>query len=55
MHLAFHKQMQRIAALLNTGEFEQAERLLNSPENFLNVSNAFANALMAVDRRAQAA
>jgi hypothetical protein len=55
MHLAFHTQMQRIAGLLNTGEFEQAERLLNSPENFLNLSNAFANALMAVDRRAQAA
>jgi hypothetical protein len=55
LHLAFHVLMQRVALLLNTGEFEQAGRLLNSPENFQNVSNAFANALMALDRRAQAA
>lgn len=54
-HLAFHVQMQRIALLLNTGEFEQAARLLSSPENFQSASNAFANALMALDRRAQAA
>jgi hypothetical protein len=55
LHLAFHVQMQRIALLLNTGQFEQAGRLLNSPETFQSASNAFANALMALDRRAQAA
>jgi hypothetical protein len=55
LHLAFHVQMQRIALLLNTGQFEQAGRLLNSPESFQSTSNAFANALMALDRRTQAA
>jgi hypothetical protein len=55
LHLAFHVQMQRIALLLNTGDFEQAGRLLNSPATFQSASNAFANALMALDRRAQAA
>jgi hypothetical protein len=55
LHLAFHVQMQRIADLINTGEFEHAGRLLNSPATFLTTSNAFANALMALDRRAQAA
>jgi hypothetical protein len=55
LHLAFHMQMQRIALLLNNGQFEAAERLLNPPATFQSASNAFANALMALDRRAQAA
>ena len=49
-HLAFHGQMLRIADLINAGEYEQAERLLNSPEHFHNPSVALANAIMALDR-----
>ena len=48
-HLAFHGQMLRIADLINAGEYEQAERLLNSPEHFHNPSIALANAIMALD------
>jgi hypothetical protein len=50
LHLAFHGQMQRIAALINGGEFEEAERALNSPEPFTKASNELANALMELDR-----
>jgi hypothetical protein len=50
LHLEFHIQMQRIADHINAGQFDQADRLLSSPESFQNVSNAFANALMALDR-----
>jgi hypothetical protein len=49
-HLAFHGQMLRIADLINAGEYEQAERLLNSPEHFHNPSVELANAIMALDR-----
>jgi hypothetical protein len=49
LHLAFHDIMQHIGGLINAGEFDQAEYLLNSPEPFQNASNAFANALMALD------
>jgi hypothetical protein len=47
-HLAFHGQMLRIADLINAGDFEQAERLLNNPEYFHNPSIALANAIMAL-------
>jgi hypothetical protein len=49
-HLAFHGQMLRIADLINSGDYVQAERLLNSPEHFQNPSIALANAIMALDR-----
>lgn len=48
-HLAFHGQMLRIADLINAGEYDQAERLLNSPEHFHNPSMELANAIMALD------
>jgi uncharacterized protein HemY len=49
-HTAFHQQMLAIANLINAGDYEQAERLLNSPEHFENPSVALANAIMALDR-----
>jgi hypothetical protein len=52
-HLAFHGLMQHLAGLINTSGFDQAECLLNSPAPFQNTSNSFANALMALDRRAR--
>ena len=49
-HTAFHGQMQGIANLINGGEYDQAERLLNAAGPFQNTSNALANAIMALDR-----
>ena len=49
-HLAFHGQMQGIANLINGGEYDQAERLLNAADPFQNASTALANAIMALDR-----
>jgi predicted acyltransferase (DUF342 family) len=42
--------MLAIANLINAGEYEQAERLLNSKEHFEKPSVALANAIMALDR-----
>jgi hypothetical protein len=52
LHLASHGHMLHIAGLFDAGEFDQAELVLNSPEPFQNASNALANAIMALDRRA---
>jgi hypothetical protein len=49
-HTAFHGQMQGIAKLINGGEYDQAERLLNAADPFQNASTALANAIMALDR-----
>jgi methyl-accepting chemotaxis protein len=49
-HEAFHRQMLRVANLINSGDFDEAECLLNSPEPFLSVSNTLANAIMALGR-----
>jgi methyl-accepting chemotaxis protein len=49
-HGDFHREMQRIAALINSSEFAQAERLLTTPGSFENASIAFANAIMALER-----
>ena len=49
-HTAFHGQMLQIANLINAGEYEEAERLLNATEPFQNASTALANAIMALDR-----
>lgn len=49
-HAAFHSQMLRIAELINAGQYDHAEHLLNAPEPFQNASIALANALMALDR-----
>ena len=51
LHAAFHGHMLRIANLLNAGDFDQAERLLNAPEPFQNASRSLANAIMALGRR----
>jgi hypothetical protein len=48
-HTAFHGQMLAIANLINGGEYEQAERLLNAADSFQNASTALANAIMALD------
>lgn len=50
LHLASHDHMRQVAALIRAGAFEQAECTLNAQEPFLSTSNAFANALMALDR-----
>jgi hypothetical protein len=50
LHAAFHQQMQAVANLINGGEYEQAERLLNAAEPFQSASTALANAIMALDR-----
>jgi hypothetical protein len=55
LHASFHDLMLRIANLLGTGDFDQAERLLNSPDPFQSVSTALANAIMALGRRARGA
>ena len=52
LHQASHGYMLHIAGLLDAGEFDQAELVLNSPEPFQNASNALANAIMALNRRA---
>lgn len=49
LHTAFHSQMQIVAGLIDIGDFEEADRLLNSPGPFQDASNALANALMALD------
>jgi hypothetical protein len=49
-HTAFHGQMQSIAKLINGGEYEKAEDLLNAAGPFQNASSALANAIMALDR-----
>jgi hypothetical protein len=49
-HKAFHGQMLAIANLIDGGEYDQAERLLNAAEPFQNASTALANAIMALDR-----
>jgi hypothetical protein len=48
LHAAFHGQMLAIANLINGGEYEEAEHLLNSPEHFERPSTALANAIMAL-------
>jgi hypothetical protein len=42
--------MLAIANLINAGDYEEAERLLNAAEPFQNASTALANAIMALDR-----
>jgi methyl-accepting chemotaxis protein len=49
-HAEFHREMQTIASLINTGDFTTAERLLNAPTGFQRASTAVANAIMALDR-----
>jgi hypothetical protein len=50
LHVAFHRQMSRIANLIQAGDFSEAERQLNAPEPFQSASNALANAIMALGR-----
>jgi hypothetical protein len=42
--------MLTITNLINAGEFEVAELLLNTSESFQTASNSLANAIMALDR-----
>jgi hypothetical protein len=50
-HIAFHSQMLKVANLLQTADFDQAERLLTQPGPFQEAANAVANAIMALDGR----
>jgi hypothetical protein len=49
-HQQFHQEMLTITNLLNAGEFEVAEILLNTSVTFQTASNSLANAIMALDR-----
>jgi len=49
-HTEFHREMQRIATLINDGAYAAAERLINSTTGFQSASNAVANAIMALER-----
>jgi hypothetical protein len=49
-HTEFHREMLKIAALINSADYAAAECLLNSPAGFQSASNAVANAIMALDR-----
>jgi len=49
-HTEFHREMQSIARLINQGAYAAAEHLLESDAGFQDASNAFANAIMALDR-----
>ncbi len=49
-HLDFHREMQRIAKLLNAGRYADAELQLCARTSFDHASTALANALMTVDR-----
>lgn len=51
LHAAFHGQMQRVANLLQTGDYPQTLQILNAPGPFQDASNSLANAIMALDRR----
>jgi methyl-accepting chemotaxis protein len=48
-HTEFHREMQAIARLINTGEFAAAERLLTSHGSFEQASLAVANAIMVLE------
>ncbi len=50
LHSDFHREMQSIARLINTGEYAAAERLLTTSAAFQNASTAVANAIMALER-----
>jgi hypothetical protein len=50
LHAAIHHQMLAIAKLINSGEYEKAEGLLNAADPFQSASTALANAFMALDR-----
>ena len=49
-HIDFHREMQRVAHLLNTGHYAEAEDLLAPGSAFEQTSFGLANALMALDR-----
>lgn len=49
-HEASHRHMLCVANLINSADFEEAGRLLNSAEPFLGTSHSLANAIMAMDR-----
>lgn len=50
LHNEFHREMQKVARLINTGDYAAAERLLNAPTGVQSVSTAVANAIMALER-----
>jgi hypothetical protein len=49
-HTAFHREMQQIVRLIQTGEFAAAERQLKAHGSFEKASIAIANAIMALER-----
>ena len=50
LHFEFHREMQKIARLINSEDYASAERLLNEPIGIQTVSVAVANAIMALER-----
>jgi hypothetical protein len=49
-HQQFHREMLAIATLINAGQFDAAETLLNHSKSFQNASNSLASAILALDR-----
>ena len=49
-HQHFHREMLKIASLINTGDFDAAEQRLNSSKSFQDASNSLATAIVALDR-----
>jgi hypothetical protein len=49
-HDHFHREMLKVAALINDGDYTAAETHLNSSQSFQGASNSLAGAIMALDR-----
>jgi methyl-accepting chemotaxis protein len=49
-HLHFHREMTRLAASINDGQFDDAMRMLASGSSFQVASQQIANAILAFDR-----
>jgi hypothetical protein len=50
LHNAFHREMQTIARLINTGDYAAADRMLNAPTGFQHLCNVSGHAIMALER-----
>ena len=54
-HVEFHREMQAVALLINSGDYAAAEHLLNAYSTFQLASIAIANAIMALERASSTA
>jgi methyl-accepting chemotaxis protein len=49
-HEEFHRELARIASMINNGKYAAARRALDPNSNFRKVSQAMSNAITALDR-----